>query len=467
MKEKRKKTPKQKNSKSKVAIPALGIIDNIVFSKNEAWAYYKISSVPYDFLTNTGRANLANAIMIAFAGLSQRAGKNIDIHLLVTNTPYNIDSWEEQMYKIYDEWNGKGNRLQTFDKFIRRQTSSLKRKSYKKKVVYVGVKLFSRGSFNLDEFNMLDFGFAEAFDALKKGISSLMVIPDENITSLEQARAKKDEFEIHRAIRSSNLRGTRLSPEELLLVIKKTLYPAMPSPYLEVNHDERIGLNDIVMETGCIIEDHRRYLKFKQIVGTQEREGYRATLSFAKFPSDSMQEPGGIDPFMYLPTIMGLPFTMSARLTLLPIEKMKKDLQKKKLESEDELKNLAGSGQRVSSSVMETQWDIDKLDKELNSDNMPWVSGNYRMTVETPTYELLATAIQEMKQEYAKSDTILVWTSGDQMELLLEEMPGGKLMMSDFSQLTNLAMIGVSGFSYGGSVGDPINEKLVLRGGKK
>jgi hypothetical protein len=462
-----KKNKKQKKENRKLLdIPAVGIVDNVVFSKKEAWAYYKIASVPYDFLTNAGRVKLANDIIVALSSLSQRIGRNVDLHILVTNTPVNIDSWEDQMYEIYDQWNGRNNRLKTFDKFIRNQTVALKRRSYKKKVVYLGVKLFTRGTISFDNFNVLDFGFAEALEVIKKSISSLLVLPDENITKLERARAKKDEYEIYRVIRTSTLRGTRLSSEELLLTIKKTLYPAMPSPYLEVNHDERIGLNDIMLETGAIIEDHRRYLKIKQMIGTEEREGYRATLSFSKFPSDSMVEPGGIDPFMYLPTIMGLPFTMNARATLMPIDKMKKDLQKKKLESEDELKNLASSGQRVSSSVIETQMDIDRLDAELSSDNLPWVSGNYRMTVEMPTYELLVTAIQEMKQEYAKNDIVLTWTTGDQLEMLMEEIPGGELKMGDFAQLTNLAMLGVSGFSYGGSVGDPIDEKLVLRGGR-
>lgn len=462
-----KKNKKQKKENRKLLdIPAVGIVDNVVFSKKEAWAYYKIASVPYDFLTNAGRVKLVNDIIVAFSSLSQRIGRNVDLHILVTNTPVNIDSWEDQMYEIYDQWNGRNNRLKTFDKFIRNQTVALKRRSYKKKVVYLGVKLFTRGTISFDNFNVLDFGFAEALEVIKKSISSLLVLPDENITKLERARAKKDEYEIYRVIRTSTLRGTRLSSEELLLTIKKTLYPAMPSPYLEVNHDERIGLNDIMLETGAIIEDHRRYLKIKQMIGTEEREGYRATLSFSKFPSDSMVEPGGIDPFMYLPTIMGLPFTMNARATLMPIDKMKKDLQKKKLESEDELKNLASSGQRVSSSVIETQMDIDRLDAELSSDNLPWVSGNYRMTVEMPTYELLVTAIQEMKQEYAKNDIVLTWTTGDQLEMLMEEIPGGELKMGDFAQLTNLAMLGVSGFSYGGSVGDPIDEKLVLRGGR-
>jgi len=457
---------KNKNTMPTISLPAVGIIGNVVFSKKEAWAYYKIGSVPYDFLTNMGRARLANDIMIAFSGLSSRAGKNVDLHILVTNTPFNVNSWEEQMYKIYDDWNGRGNRLETFDNYMRKQTRALKRKNYKKKVVYLGVKLFTRGTVSFDDINILDFGFTEAFEAFKKGISSVFSMPDEEITGVERSRANKDEYEVNRAIYGSTLRGTRLTSEELLLIMKKILYPAMPSPYLEVNHEERIGLNDIVLETGAIIEDHRRFLKIKQMVGNEEREGYRATLSFSKFPSDAMREPGGIDPFMYLPTMMGLPFTMSARLTLMPVETMKKDLQKKKLENEDELKNLASSGQRVSSSVISTQYDIDKLDQELNSESLPWVSGNYRMTLETPTQELLATAVQEMKQEYAKNDIILTWTSGDQLELLIEEMPGGELQVGDFAQLTNLAMIGVSGFCYGGSVGDPIDEKLVLSGRK-
>lgn len=449
-----------------LAIPAVGVINNIVFSKKEAWAYYKIGSVPYDFLTNEGKIKLSSDIMVAFSSLSQRAGKNVDIHILVTNTPFDIDSWETQMFKNYDAWNN-GDRLSTFDRFMRNQVRALKAKNYKKKVVYLGVKLFNRGSFSFDDFNILGFGFAEAYELMKKSISSVLMIPDENISNQEKNRAEKEEFEIFRAIRASSLRGTKLTSEELLLTMKKILYPAMPSPYLEVNHEERLGLNDIMIETGAIIEDHRRFLKIKQVVNAQEREGYRATLSFSKFPVGSMKEPYGIEPFMYLPTVLGLPFTMTARLTLMPVEKMKKDLQKKKLENEDELKNLQGSQQRASSSVIETQYNIDQLDQELNSDNMPWVSGNYRMTIETPTQERLFSIIQEMKQEYAKDKVILTWTTGDQLELLLEEMPGGTLNKNDFAQLTNLAMIGVSGFGYGGSVGDPIEEQFVAtkRGG--
>lgn len=466
MAKKAKKKNVNKKNKKVISIPAVAIIDNIVFSEKEAWAYYKIGSMPYDFLTGGGRASLSSDIMNSFSSLAQRSLKNIDLQLLVTNTPVDIDSWESQMIEIYEDWNGE-DKLDTFDNFMRKQTRSLKQRNYKKKVAYLGVKLFTRGTVNFDDFNILDFGFENAYEMIKKSISTIFVLPDETVSESEQNKATSAEAEIFRSLRSGALRGTRLSSEEILLITKKVLYPAMPTPYLEVNHEERIGLNDIVLETGAIIEDHRRYLKIKQMINGREREGYRATLSFSKFPPGTMGEPHGIEPFMYLPTIIGLPFTMSARATLMPVDRMKKDLQKKKLENEDELDNLAGSGQRASSSVIETQRSIDKLDAELNTDNMPWVSGNYRMTIETGTLEVLNQAIDEMKQEYSRDDVVLTQTSGDQLELMMEEMPGGTLKINDFAQLTNLAMLGVSGFNYGGDVGDPIREPRVKKGGKR
>ena len=112
---------------------------------------------------------------------------------------------------------------------------------------------------------------------------------------------------------------------------------------------------------------------------------------------------------------------------------------------------------------METQHDIDKLDYELSNDNMPWVTGNYRLTIEKDNVEALETAISQISQEYAKTDTILIRTVGDQLEMMMEEFPGGTLQSNDFSQITNLAMLGVAGFSYGGHVGDPVVDDVVLR----
>ena len=48
-----KKTKKTTKNAKVLTIPAVAVIGNIVYSKKEVWAYYKISSIPYDFFTES------------------------------------------------------------------------------------------------------------------------------------------------------------------------------------------------------------------------------------------------------------------------------------------------------------------------------------------------------------------------------------------------------------------------------
>ena len=41
-------------------------------------------------------------------------------------------------------------------------------------------------------------------------------------------------------------------------------------------------------------------------------------------------------------------------------------------------------------------------------------------------------------------------------------MPCVELASTSFNQMTDLSMLGVSGFNLGGTVGDPVNEKMIL-----
>ena len=132
------------------------------------------------------------------------------------------------------------------------------------------------------------------------------------------------------------------------------------------------------------------------------------------------------------------------------------------METDDELENLGGSGQGSNASIEGTMRDLAELETSLENSKQPWLNGAYRVTIEMPTFDSLKSAIAQLKQEYAESDTLLIWTTGDQMELFIEEMPGSNIMMSSFNQRTSLSMLGVSGFNIGGLAGDHIDEKLIL-----
>ena len=101
--------PKKKQKDKRTAhknfnMPTVGVIDNIVFSKKEAWAYYQLSDKPYDFLSTNAKVTLGNNTMVALGSLCQNADKKVDCHLLITNQPFNPDSWYDQISYIHEDW---------------------------------------------------------------------------------------------------------------------------------------------------------------------------------------------------------------------------------------------------------------------------------------------------------------------------------------------------------------------------
>ena len=457
MKKRKDKQPKEKvklqnqsNNKS-LQVPPVGIIDNIVLSKDEVWAYYILSEKPYDFLSTNAKISLANSTMAALASLCQSQNKKVDCHLLITNQAFDPSDWFSQMHKIHDDLIGTQN--DAFDDFILKQAMFLYESDYKKRVTYLGVKLYSRRTLDINAINPLEFGFKEVVETFKKSINSIFQFTATEISQIEESRARSAEAEIYRILSNSSLISKRPTCEELLLTIKRRFYPAMPTPYLETDHEHRIGLSDIIIENGGTVEVKPRWLKMTQFIDGEILEGYRATLSFSKFPNE-MRMPDSLPPFLYRPAIM--PFTVNSRFSIVPVEHMKKELNKKKKETDDEIDNLAESGQRVNIGVKNTLRSISELEGDLENIKQPWISGTYKVTVEATTEDALKNIVSALKQEYAKTDCTLSWTTGDQLNLFREEMLGGKIEKKDFTRTTNLAMIGISGINYGNSVGDPV-----------
>ena len=98
------------------------------------------------------------------------------------------------------------------------------------------------------------------------------------------------------------------------------------------------------------------------------------------------------------------------------------------------------------------------LEQDLENEGLPWIVGSYRVTIESNDLDDLRAVIEEVKTKYSEDEFILTWTAGDQLNLLREELLGGKLYVKDFSQTTNLALLGIAGINHGGSTGDPVKQ---------
>lgn len=440
-----------------LGIAAKGIIDNLVFSKTDCWAYYKVTNSVFDFLSSQQKGALAIQLNNAFANLASDKAEPVEVQLIVTSTPVDIDGWEQKIRELANE---NARPAPGFDQFVIEQVEHLKSQSYMKKVAYVGVNIGKRGALDMSGLNVLEYGFKSAKDTVKMWLDSLLQLPGEEITEKEEAAFRLREENYYRILRSGNFHAERATSEELLMFIKRQFYPSIPAPPLFSDYDSRVGAGEIINETGHAIENKYRWLKIIQMYKNVEAVGYRATLTFAEFPKRSFY-PHGMQPFMYFPAKLGAPFTLYARLMLTPTTKMKAEIEKKRKEQKDELENVTTGQDQYDSAIdgvpqstIQAIQDLNEISGIISNDKMPWVQGTYAIVVEAPTEDSLRDFCDTLKQEYDDLGIKLQWTAGDQAELLLESLPGASQYSKSFTQTTNISMLSTSGFNFSSDVGD-------------
>lgn len=446
-----KKEKKQKGKRLDLSVVAM--VDNLVFSKKEVWAYYQIDTQAYDFLSHAGKLALGNSTTLGFANIMTEKDEPVDFHLINTFLPLDTEAWEKQVFEEVSE----GRETPGLDNFIKDQRYFLDSQDYNTRITYLGVCLGKRGAIEASSVNFLEIGFKGAWEEIKKWGQKALFAPPDIISATEEDKYRKAESNLYSIIGQGHLQAEKVTSEDLLLLIKRMFYPAMPAPGLDVDHEYRVGPGDLELELYSGIKNRFRWLEFNHQIGRYDFTCYRATLTFSKFPKE-MVFPASL-PFFYLPSRFATPLTTYARFTLLPTKKMKSEVMKKQKELDDELANMAAgkdSMVNTGAEASEALGDSVLLDSILSSDKTPWVQGTYRIVIEADSEESLRDKIAEVKQEYASMNINLTHTGGDQAELFLEQMPGDRLREKSFQQTTNLFHIGTSGFNFSSAVGDRI-----------
>lgn len=455
------KNSSQDKSKSlkTLEISAKAIIDNIVFSKTDKMAYYKVSNEVFDFLSSSQQVQLGLRVTSALNDLMSSRREPLPCHMIITSVPVDVDSWSGQVKEISRSWGTPAG----FDRYIEEQIRYLKYEQFHRKVTYLGVSLGKRGAIDSSDTNIFEAGIKGAWDTIKQAAATTLKQPTDSITASEEEKARQQEEAVYRSLSKGNLQATRCTAEEILLLIKRQFYPAMRTPYLEIEHGDRIGPGDIALEIHKSVSKTWRMLKFNQLQEDgSEQEGFRACVTFANF-AKFQGFPSAAIPFFYLPQRVGLPFTCYSRFDLYPSEKIKTELEKKKQEHKDEIENLSVGKTAIDSTieplpadVMDSLDDIQTISGIIAQDKSPWVQGHYRIVIEGTTEAQVKDFFSFLKQRYADMDINLSWSSGNQAGLFLEQMPGDKVRFDAFQQTTNLTSLATSGFNFSSDIGDPI-----------
>lgn len=447
---------KQSKNKKDLNISAVGIVDNIVYSDTDCWAYYKLTNDVFDFLSHQQKFALGVQLTNAFGALMTGKDEPLECHLIVTSVPVDIDNWEE---KIREMAINNAKPSPGFDLFVQEQVEHLKEQDFLKKVTYLGINLGKRGALNFSGLNVLEAGIKGAKETLSTWLSTAINAPKGEISAKEEQIFREREDNYYRILKSGNLQATRPTSTELLMYQKRQFFPRIPTPPLISDYENRVGAGDIVKETTHAIENKYRWLKFIQMYRNIELEGYRATLSFAEFPKKTYYPM--TFPFMYYPSKLGAPFTMYARFLLIPTSKMKSQVEKKKKEQKDELENVTTGQDEYSAAIdglnpgtMQAIQDLKEIDSIISDDKMPWVEGIYNIIVEADDEEMLKDFCDTLIQSYDDLGIKIKHLAGNQKDLLLESLLADEIRDKTFMQTTTLSMISTAGGNFSSEVGD-------------
>lgn len=436
-------------AEKRLDIKMRGIVDNIVFTKSEIWAYYIVETESYDFLDMDSKLVMLGNMSQAFSNMMANKDERIDMHLIITNTPVDIDHWEQQFMAVSDSWDRKPG----FNKYFAQQVQYLKQREYMSRKIYIGVRLMNRHEISYKSLvKQFESGLDQTMQYVKDTVFAPAGIDDYAIGDKEIKSAKAMEDDYYNFFHGSAMQAQRPEAEEIALVAKRTFYPSMPTPFLDVPANSRWGKGDMVRELGADMVRNRRWTEISQPMQGTILTGYRATLTFSKFP-ESMTMPGAT-PWIYMMQSSGLPFDMYARFALIPNKKMKKEVTHQKMDLEDEGGNAQEGGHNISLDLQEDYSKALELEAYTNKNDNPWLEGTYRMVITSTDTEDLKQTVEIIKNAYSSAGITVTWTSGDQQDLLLESMPGDTIREKSFVQISSVELIGASGFQVFNKVGD-------------
>jgi hypothetical protein len=429
------------------------VIGNIVFSADRVTAFYEIPTTIYDFLSNEKKVAYVNRLNSAIIGLNKNQERVLDMKLKVTNTPINVDEWESNYLEVTKNYHRKSG----FQRFLNEQVELLENGVFYEKRVYLGVVLGKRHELDTDMVNPFNAGIKDALRYATGYLDQALQFVDKSVKESELRHAQAQEKDIYTTLKSSSLNGFRATTEDIALITNKVFHPAMPTPYLDIN-DDVWGRGDIMKSIGGIIDtSDPTCVKVTQSINGDLMTGYRTTLTFKQFPEDSMNVPYGL-PWIYASIFseVAVPFDVEAWVSLVPAKKIKKDIEKGIAQSIDAYDNAMGAGSDPGIALTEEVQQGRQMQAQVTKNKDPWLSGTYRLVITADTKDQLNEYCKLMTSFYDESmnNIKLVRTFHDQLDLMLESVPGDHLRENSFMQTTNIEMLSASGFNVLNQVGD-------------
>ncbi|MBF8193940.1 ATP-binding protein [Nonomuraea sp. K274] len=392
--------------------------DRILLTDTCAWAYFRLPTVSYEFVTPEEREALATNITIALAAIRM---PDAEVHLRVAHRTYPAAEWAMALNATSDEGPGWRDYLEEIYRHVWA-------KDFWSKEVYLGVRLGPRGK-------QLGSGVLSQLFGFYQKTEKALGMDDDHVPDSEIGRWTEQAERLGRALASSALYARHATSVEVAWLFQHAAAGALGDPPPSASPKRRWGKGEIESLVEGEIHNGRSLLRIVQPQG----DSYVAHLSFARFP-DLMPFPDG-EPWMHFADQLPFPVEVSSRMRLIPAVKASKDVARKLAHARDMDNHIREAGAEAPLALAEQIDAARMLEHGITKERLPFVYGWHRLIVSAPTEEICAQRVEAVMEHYRDMGIDVVNSTGDQFSLFCEALPGEKVRINAYAQRQPLRTI--------------------------
>ncbi|GAA4944541.1 hypothetical protein GCM10023224_29530 [Streptomonospora halophila] len=395
--------------------------DRILLSDADAWAYFRLPTVSYEFATPDEREALATNVTIALAAIRMN---DAEVHLRVAHRTYPAADWATRLDATSDSGPG------WFD-YLDEMYRHVWAKDFWTKEVYLGVRLGQRGGVR----GQLSQGmFAQLVNAYQR-TEQVLGMEDDATDAKEIARWSEQAERLGRALAASSLHARHATSDEIAWLIRHAVTGTIEESRRSAAGRRTWGKGEIEQLVEGVVHNGRSMLRLDQPTGST----YVAYLSFSRFP-DLMPFPDG-EPWLHYADALPFPVELSLRMKLIPPAKASKDVGRKLAHARDMDAHIREAGVAAPLALAEQIDAARMLEHGITKERLPFVYGWHRLMVSAPAEDLLVQRVEAVVEHYRDIGIDVVNSTGDQFSLFAESLPGDRIRLNAYAQRQPLRTI--------------------------
>ncbi|MEU7988600.1 ATP-binding protein [Streptosporangium canum] len=392
--------------------------DRILLTDSAVWAYFRLPTVSYEFITPEEREALATNITIALAAIRM---PDAEVHLRVAHRTYPAAEWAMALNATSDEGPGWRDYLEEMYRHVWA-------KDFWSKEVYLGVRLGLRG-------RQLGTGVLSQLFGFYQRSEKVLGIEDDHVPKTEIAKWSEQAERLGRALSASALYARHATSTEIAWLFQHAATGSLGDPPPSASPKRRWGQGEIESLVEGQIHNGRSLLRIEQPQG----DSYVAYLSFARFP-DLMPFPDG-EPWMHFADQLPFPVEISSRMRLISPVKASKDVARKLAHARDMDIHIREAGAEAPLALAEQIDAARMLEHGITKERLPFVYGWHRLIVSAPTEEICVQRVEAVVEHYRDMGIDIVNSTGDQFSLFCEALPGERVRVNAYAQRQPLRTI--------------------------